>query len=113
MKRKLLSILVLLCISASSAWADWNGGTYTVTANEEITGTVNVSTATLTINSGKTVTVIDGFVGKQADLKLLEKKLKARCGTGGSSKDGQVLIQGNQVEKIKALLLADGYKVKG
>ena len=62
---------------------------------------------------GKTVTVIDGFVGKQADLKLLEKKLKARCGTGGSSKDGQVLIQGNQVEKIKALLLADGYKVKG
>ena len=62
---------------------------------------------------GKTVTVVDGFVGTASDLKQLEKHLKARCGTGGSSKDGQVLIQGNHVDKVKEILRADGYKVKG
>ena len=61
---------------------------------------------------GKTVTLIDGFIGTKDDLKTLEKLLKSRCGTGGSSKDGQIVIQGNLVEKIKEILLKEGYKTK-
>jgi hypothetical protein len=49
MKRKLLSILALLCLTVTSAWADWNGETYTATANETINGPLNVSTARLTV----------------------------------------------------------------
>ena len=47
MKRKLQFILALLCHAVNSAWADWEGGTYTATANETINGTINVGTATL------------------------------------------------------------------
>ena len=63
MKHKILSLLVLLLTVASGAWADWNGGTYTATANETIEGTVTVSAnATLTIAAGKTVTINGGLV---------------------------------------------------
>ena len=105
MKRKLLSILVLLCISASSAWADWNGGTYTVTANEEITGTVNVSTATLTINSGKTVTVNGSIVISGTLTVTGGGTLKVRGSNGGpgggssSGGNGGNAIIGNVVVK--------------
>ena len=58
MRKKLLSILALLCLTVSSAWAQWTGGTYTATANETINSTINVTAdATLTINAGVTVTV--------------------------------------------------------
>ncbi len=61
MKTKILSMLVLLMTAATGAWADWTGGTYTVTANENI-GSVNVSSdATLTINEGVTLTVNSGI----------------------------------------------------
>lgn len=61
---------------------------------------------------GKTVTLVDGFIGKSEDLKVLEKCLKTKCGTGGSSKDGQVIIQGNLPEKVKEILRSEGYRVK-
>ena len=61
-ERKLLSILALLCLTITSAWADWNGETYTATANETINGPINVSTAILTIDEGVTVTVNNGIV---------------------------------------------------
>ena len=62
---------------------------------------------------GKTVTLITGFIGKEKDLKSLEKELKAKCATGGSSKDNEIIIQGNFIEKAGQFLRSMGYKVKG
>lgn len=59
---------------------------------------------------GKTATIVKGFVGSDDNLTNLAKQLKSRCGTGGSAKDGEIIIQGELKEKIVSLLLQLGYK---
>ncbi len=62
--------------------------------------------------AGKTVTVVDGFIGTADDLEKLGKDLKTKCGTGGSAKDGLILIQGDYREKVVKWLQDWGYKAK-
>lgn len=59
---------------------------------------------------GKKATLVAGFIGKSDDLEALAKKLKNHCGTGGSIVDGEILIQGDMVQKVKSYLQAQGYK---
>src|SRR6185295_3155449 len=59
---------------------------------------------------GKTVTVIDGFIGKEEDRQQLGKLLKQKCGSGGSVKDGLILIQGEMKERVVKLLHELGFK---
>jgi translation initiation factor 1 len=60
---------------------------------------------------GKTVTLVTGFVGSTSDLNDLAKQLKQLCGSGGSAKDGEVVIQGDMKEKISNWLRKEGYQV--
>jgi translation initiation factor 1 len=59
---------------------------------------------------GKAVTLVEGFVGTDDDLQTLGKALKNFCGTGGAAKDDEIIVQGDQREKVLQWLQKNGYK---
>ena len=59
--------------------------------------------------AGKAVTLVQDFIGKESDRSALGKKLKSFCGTGGSVKDGEIIVQGDHRDKVLLWLQKNGY----
>ena len=64
------------------------------------------------LGGNKVVTAVRDFIGSEADLADLSKQLKTACGSGGSAKDGEILIQGDHRDKALTWLTNKGYKAK-
>ena len=62
--------------------------------------------------AGKVVTLVRGFVGREADLAVLARLLKARCGVGGAAKEGEIIIQGDHRGRVVQVLTKAGYGCK-
>ena len=61
---------------------------------------------------GKTVTIVSGISFEEKELQRFAKTLKRRCGTGGSVKDGVIIIQGDHRVTLLAEIKKHGYSVK-
>lgn len=99
--KKFFLLFAAALLTTATAWADWNGGTYTATVNEQIDGTINVSTATLTINEGVTVTVNGGVVISDSLTITGSGTLVVNGRNGdiiaGNAFDGNVIVNGATV----------------
>ena len=89
---------------------------FTIDEEKEIIQTISKSEQKLIIildkkqRAGKIVTLIKGFIGSEEYLEKLGKQIKTTCGTGGSVKDGEIIIQGDHKQKIHQWLLKNGYQ---
>ena len=61
--------------------------------------------------AGKAVTIVSDFIGKDADREELGKKLKTFCGTGGAVKGREIIVQGDNKEKVLQWLHKNGYSL--
>lgn len=60
---------------------------------------------------GKTATLVEGFTCPDEEVRSIAAALKTRLGTGGSSRGGDILIQGDVADKVRQLLVSMGYRV--
>ena len=85
---------------------------------EEVQQTLEPSRQKLVVSidrrcrAGKQVTLVSGFVGSDEDLAELGRKLKIKCGVGGTAKNGEITIQGDFRDRITSLLNEMGYRAK-
>jgi translation initiation factor 1 len=63
--------------------------------------------------NGKPATIVSNFEGPESELKELAAAIKKHCGTGGSAKDDEILIQGDVRKKVAEYLQSKGHRVKG
>ncbi len=102
--------------------ADTNGFVYSTNPdfqyqnnNEETVKTLQPAQQKLHIKldtkkrAGKAVTLISGFIGTDEDLQELGKQLRNFCGTGGSAKDAEIIVQGDQRDKVLQWLIKNNY----
>lgn len=62
--------------------------------------------------NGKTATLIEGFTLPLAEVEEIARKIKNKLGVGGSTREGEILIQGNHLEKVKNILKDWNFKVR-
>lgn len=62
--------------------------------------------------NGTPVSILRGLPNDRQAIAELAGRLKRACGTGGSAKDGEIIIQGDHRDRIAALLERDGHRVK-
>jgi translation initiation factor 1 len=79
--------------------------------NIKIDGTIRIQRE-VKGRKGKTVTTVSGFQFTADELKNLAAQLKRRCGTGGSVKDGIIIIQGDHRDALLSELKKQGYSAK-
>ncbi len=60
---------------------------------------------------GKIVTIIEGIDSGDIDLDDLARKLKTRCASGGTVKDGRIELQGEHKRKVEKVLNEMGFLV--
>ena len=112
-------------MAKSNDWKKRDGIVYSTNSDFEFTYSQSDAPATLppqqqnlkvlldkSMRAGKQVTLVTGFIGGSEDLEKLGKVLKAKCGVGGSVKDGEILIQGDHRDKVVQILTKEGYKAK-
>ncbi len=61
---------------------------------------------------GKVATIIEGFTIGDDEVADVAAMLKRKLGVGGSSRGGEILIQGDASVRVRELLIKEGYKVK-